>query len=124
MLMPIYEFRCLACKRRTSIFVRSVSSPVRAKCEHCGSARLARMISKVAVHRGGIDFDDPSSFDDIDEDDPKAMARMMRQMGEESGEALGPEFEDMIGRIEAGEDPDAVMTDGGMGDDFAGDDDI
>lgn len=122
--MPIYEFRCLACKRRTSIFVRSVSSPVRAKCEHCGGARLARMISKVAVHRGGIDFDDPSSLDDLDEDDPKAMARMMRQMGEESGEELGPEFEDMIGRIEAGEDPDAVMTDGGMGDDFAGGDDF
>ena len=35
--MPIYEFRCNACRRRTSVFVRSVNSPVTGACEHCGS---------------------------------------------------------------------------------------
>jgi hypothetical protein len=32
-------------------------------------------------------------------------------MGEESGEDMGPEFEEMVGRIEAGEDPESVMGD-------------
>lgn len=125
--MPIYEYRCLACSRRTSVFVRSVSSPVRAACEHCGGKKLTRMMSKFAVRRGsggGFDLDDPGSFDNIDENDPKAMARMMRQMGEEAGEEMGPEFEEMVGRIEAGEDPESVMGESeGMGGGGFGDDD-
>jgi putative FmdB family regulatory protein len=123
--MPIYEFRCTACRRRSSVFVRTVSSPVRAKCDHCGSARMTRLVSKFAVHRagGGIDLDDPSSLEDIDENDPKAMARWARQMKEEMGEDLGSEFDDMVDRIEAGEDPEEAMA--GAGDDdgaFDGDD--
>ena len=116
--MPIYEFRCADCRKRTSVFVRSVSSPVTAACEHCGSKKLTRLMSKFAVHGGKMSLDDPSSFD-IDESDPRAMARWARQMQEESGEELGPEFGDMMSRIESGEDPDEVMGEGGM--DGAGD---
>ncbi len=118
--MPIYEYRCAACKRRTSVFVRSVSSPVRAKCEHCGSAKLTRLLSRFAIQRGPGDFGDPG---DIDENDPQAVARWARQMKDEMGEDLGPEFDDMVGRIEAGEDPEAVMGGEGFGDE-GGDDDF
>jgi len=123
--MPIYEYRCEACNKRTSIFVRSISSPVRAACEHCGSKKLTRLISRVAVHRGSSSLDDESAFDDIDENDPRQMARLMRQMGEEAGEEMGPEFDEMVSRLEAGEDPESVMSgmdEGGIGDD--GDDDF
>jgi putative FmdB family regulatory protein len=120
--MPIYEYRCLACKRRTSVFVRSVSSQARAKCEHCGSARLSRMMSKFAVHGGRIDFDDPSSADGLDENDPQAVARWARRMSDAAGEDLGPEFDDMVTRMEAGEDPEAVMGD--ADEDLGGDDDF
>lgn len=120
--MPIYEYRCLACKRRTSVFVRGVSSQARAKCEHCGSARLSRMMSKFAVHGGTIDLDNPSSMDGLDENDPKSVARWARRMSDEMGEDLGPEFDDMAARIEAGEDPESVMADAdedaGADDDF------
>ena len=120
--MPIYEYRCLACKRRSSTFVRTVSSPVRAECEHCGSAKMTRLMSKFAVQRATVNLDDPSAMDDLDENDPQAVARWARQMRDEAGEDLGPEFDDMITRIEAGEDPDDVMSgaggdDGGLGDD-------
>jgi|CXWL01.1.fsa_nt_gi putative FmdB family regulatory protein len=127
--MPIYEFGCLACRKRTSVFVRSVSSPVAAVCEHCGGTNLRRLMSKFAVHRAAINFDDESSLGSIDESDPRQMARIMRQMGEESGEGLEPEMETMISRLEAGEDPEAVMADseggmGGMGGDDFGDDEF
>ncbi|MDP9238548.1 MAG: zinc ribbon domain-containing protein [Chloroflexota bacterium] len=120
--MPIYEYRCASCNRRSSIFVRSTSSAVKPKCEHCGSAKVARLMSKFAVHGkgGGFDLDDPTSMDGIDENDPKAVARWARQMKDEMGEDLGPEFDDMVGRIEAGEDPESVMgreDDGGFDDD-------
>jgi len=116
--MPIYEYRCLACKRRTSVFVRSVSSPVNAACEHCGSKRLSRMMSRFAVHGsgGGFDLDDPSSLEGIDESDPRAMARWARQMREETGEDLGPELDEMVERMERGEMPDDLGDEDGFGD--------
>ncbi len=121
--MPIYEYRCLACRKRTSVFVRSVSSPVKGACEHCGSTKLSRMMSKFAVHRAAVNFDNESSFADIDENDPRQMARLMRQMSEEAGEDLDPETGDMITRLEAGEDPESIMADaeGGGADDFGDD---
>ena len=119
--MPIYEYRCLACKKRTSVFVRNVSTPVKgAACEHCGAKKLERVFSRVVVRRGGVNLDDESSFDNIDENDPRQMARLMRQMGEEAGEPMDAETEEMISRLESGEDPEAVMADAdgsGMGSD-------
>lgn len=51
---------------------------------------------------------DPGSWDGVDESDPKSMARMMRKMSSEMGEDLGPEFDEALGRLEAGEDPEAI----------------
>jgi hypothetical protein len=97
-----------------------MSAKIDAACEHCGARKLTRLVSRVAVHRGGsIDFDDPSSMDAIDENDPRAMARLARRMRDEMGEDMGPEFDEMVSRMEAGEMPDDM--DGGG--DFGGDDD-
>jgi len=51
---------------------------------------------------------DPSSLAGLDENDPKSMARWMRKMSNEMGEDLGPEFSEVVGRLEAGEDPEAI----------------
>jgi len=116
--MPIYEYRCAACRRRTSVFVRSASSPVSAACEHCGGRRLTRLMSRFAVRRKrSADLDDPSSIDGIDENDPRSVARWARRMGDEMGEDMGPEFDEMVSRMEAGESPDDVMGEDGLGDD-------
>jgi hypothetical protein len=32
----------------------------------------------------------------------------MRQMSSEVGEDLGPEFDEVVGRLEAGEDPESI----------------
>ncbi len=72
-------------------------------------------MSKFAVHRGAggadDDLDDLGGMDNVDENDPKSVARWARRMREESGEDLGPEFDQMIDRIESGEDPESVMAD-------------
>ena len=36
------------------------------------------------------------------------MARMMKKLGSEMGEDLGPEFNEVVERVEAGEDPESV----------------
>ncbi len=80
--MPIYEFTCQACQAPLSVFVRSVSSEVNAKCEKCGSTDLKRAISSFAVNGlGGSD----SGFDAGDPD----MAAMMEQMGGMGGGGMG-----------------------------------
>jgi hypothetical protein len=44
----------------------------------------------------------------VDENDPRSLARFMRKMADETGEDLGPEFEEVVGRLEAGEDPESI----------------
>jgi hypothetical protein len=70
---------------------------------------------------------DPSNFGDLDENDPKSMAKFMKKMGSEMGEDLGPEFGEVVDRLEAGEDPEAIeqsMPDLGGGDAGGMDDDL
>ena len=43
-------------------------------------------------------------------DDPKAMGRMMRKMGKEMGEELPPEFNEVVGRLEAGQSPEEIES--------------
>ena len=106
--MPIYEYRCQGCGKRTSIFVRSMATAVRAKCEHCGGSKLSRLISHVTVARarGGEDGFDESMLAGVDENDPRSMARFARRMRDEMGEDMGPDFDEAIAQMEDGQMPD------------------
>jgi putative FmdB family regulatory protein len=118
--MPIYEYRCGNCKRRVSIFFRSFSAIGEPHCPNCDSTNLFRLVSKVAAlksEESRLDsLSDPSSFGDVDENDPKSVARFMRKMGGEMGEEMGPEFDEMVDRLESGESPEEIeKTMPGMG---------
>lgn len=112
--MPIYEYYCNDCKRRVSLLWQSFADVEKraAVCPRCHGQNLRRLISRVAVLRSEEsrvdDLSDPSSMGDMDENDPKSMARWMRKMANETGEDLGPEFNEVVGRLEAGEDPDTI----------------
>ncbi len=132
--MPIYEYRCADCRRRVSVFFRSLGAVTDPACPNCGGANLTRLMSRVAVRRGtgrdggddefGADGDDGFGgvLDGMDEDDPRAMAGAMRRMSEEMGEPLEPEMEEALGRLERGEDPESVMAGLEETADAAGDD--
>ena len=124
--MPTYEYRCLDCKKRIAIYQSYQEygeTPV--SCTHCGSANLRRLIGRVRFARSEDsrleNLSDPSAWGDFDEEDPRAMARMMRKMSDEMGEEMPPEFDEVVDRLEAGEDPESIeksMPDLGGGDDF------
>ena len=132
--MPVYEYRCHDCKRRVSIFWRTFSDvdTESITCPRCGGTNLTRLISRVRMVRSEEsrldDLSDPSGLPDLDENDPKSLGRWMRKMSAETGEDLGPEFNEVVGRLEAGEDPESIeksMPDligegGGGGRDFGG----
>jgi putative FmdB family regulatory protein len=113
--MPIYEYRCADCKKKVSVFFRSFSAVDQelARCPICHGTRLTRLVSKVRVIRGASSassedgFDD-SALDDLNENDPRSLGRMMRRMADETGEDMGPEFGEVVGRLEKGEDPESI----------------
>ena len=49
--MPIYEYRCLECGKRSSVLTRSVGQEVEAQCSHCASSNMQRLISSFAHHK-------------------------------------------------------------------------
>lgn len=115
--MPVYEYRCLTCRRKVSVLVRSVSAPVQAVCDRCGGRDLVRLVSTFAVGRSARGGDDESAMDDalagVDESDPRGLARAVRRIGEETGEDMGSEFNEAVDRLEAGEDPEAPLSSAG-----------
>ena len=53
--------------------------------------------------------DDFSGMDGI-ENDPKALAKMMRKLGGEMGQDMPSEFNDVASRLEAGQSPEEITS--------------
>lgn len=109
--MPIYEYECSSCGKRTSVLTLRVSERVEARCRHCGAAGLKRLMSRFAMPRSEEarmeSMADPSNFSDLNENDPRSVARMMRRMGKEMGDEFGGEdFDEAIEELDRGGDPD------------------
>src|SRR2546428_10794181 len=62
--MPIYEYRCDACGKRSSALLPSFSSPDPV-CPHCGKPALKRLVSTFATARSGEDAGDDFGGDDL-----------------------------------------------------------
>ena len=119
--MPIYEYLCLDCRKRVSLFFRTVSAAQEAApvCPICGGTRLHRLVSRVAmVHsdeaRMERMLEDPALLAGLESEDPRALAKFMRTMQNELGEDIDdPELGEMIDRLEAGESPEAIEASSG-----------
>lgn len=109
--MPLYEYRCNSCRRRVTL-LRSFSDTSTPHCPECDSEDLTRLISRVAVLKSEESrlesLADPTSLAGLDENDPQSIARWMRKMSQEMGEDMGPEFDEMVDRLEAGESPEEI----------------
>ena len=49
--MPIYEYRCDGCNRKSDLLWRSYSPPDAIECKSCGGDETHRVISSVALHK-------------------------------------------------------------------------
>jgi len=95
--MPIYEFRCRACRKKTTALVLSREKTGEVRCQHCGGADLEKLWSRFAAPKSEDarmeSLADDASLAGLDENDPASMTRFMRKMGEATGEDLGEDFE-------------------------------
>ncbi len=98
--MPIYEYQCLDCGLKSSFLVIRLSKPFEPTCKHCKGTSLLKLISRVNVIKSEESrfesLADPSKFGDLDEKDPRSMARFMKRMGKELGEDVGDDFDQMV----------------------------
>lgn len=113
--MPIYEYRCLDCKKRFSVFLTYAEYGGKlVACTYCGSQNIQRKIGRVRIARGDgaslENLSDPSSLEGL-EDDPRALGKMMRQLSKETGEDLPTEFNEVVDRLESGQSPEDIERD-------------
>jgi len=111
--MPTYDFICNNCNQRFDMFLTYAEYGKRTvTCVHCKSKNVRRRMTKVRIAKSEETrmesmADDFSGFEGL-EDDPKAMGRMMRKMGKEMGEDLPPEFDEVVDRLESGQNPEDI----------------
>ncbi len=124
--MPIYEFFCPDCNTLYSFFSARPAPGRQPDCPRCSRPQLERRPSSFAMlkHRGDDEPDPLDALDDsklegametlmremgsADEEDPRAMGRMMRRFGELTGLEMGSRMEELVRRMESGEDPDSL----------------
>ncbi len=132
--MPRYGYHCQNCGKKFRKFQSYADyGKVQIACPYCQSVDLKRLIDRIRFQRSEDSrmedlestFSNPDALEGL-EDDPKSMGRLMRKMSAEMGEELGPEFDEVVNRLEKGQSPEeieAAMPDlaegmgGGMGGD-------
>ncbi len=123
--MPNYEYRCEDCHRRFEVFFSYADYGKEAVlCPRCGSANVHRKIGRIRVAHSDEsrleNMANPANLAGLDEN-PEALGRMMRQMSSQLGEDMGPEFDEVVGRLEAGQTPDKIEEElPGLGADESG----
>jgi putative FmdB family regulatory protein len=104
--MPIYEFECRGCRRKTTALVLVRDRVGEVRCKHCGSADLERLWSRFASPKSEDarleSLADPSALSGLDENDPRSVAKFMKRMGAEMGEDMGEDIEQAIEEEMAG----------------------
>ena len=98
--MPIYEYRCEDCGKISEFLLMRTDEVFIPQCKRCKSKKMSRVLSKVRVIRSEESrmesLADPSKWGDLDEKDPRSMAKMMRRLGKEFGEELGEDADRMV----------------------------
>jgi hypothetical protein len=126
--MPIFEFYCPDNNRIYQFYARNLAQGRTVPpCPDHPKFRMQKALSAFAVGgrakeggegAAGAPPDRPGDarleaamgamereFSSVDENDPKAMGRMMRRMAEMTGEKMGGDMEEVMRKLEEGADP-------------------
>lgn len=111
--MPIYEFLCQNCRRKSSFLVRSVSQSFTPSCPNCGSQSLQRAVSSFAYHKTMQTIHEESGepATALNSDyykDPRNIGRWTEKKFQDMGMGMPSHLQDMISSAREGELPDAM----------------
>ncbi len=110
--MPAYTYRCTHCQRHFTVRLSYAEyDTATVTCPHCGSPAVRRVPSRVRVLRSDAErlaaLADPNRLAAL-EDDPRTLGKMMREMEASLGENMGPEFDEVVERLEKGQSPTEI----------------
>jgi hypothetical protein len=135
--MPIYEFFCPQNRRIYSFFARSLRYAGKLpQCPDNPRWKMEKMLSGFAITgRAKEKADDAGGDEEMDDakmeaamdamerefggvaesenPDPRALAAMMRRMGELTGQKMPAQMNEVIARLEKGEDPEKLESEYG-----------
>lgn len=128
--MPIYEYYCPDNHTVYQFYAKTLAQGRTVPpCPDNPKYRMQKIVSSFAVTSGRASEDtgadagvDPAEdarmeaamdamereFSGVDENDPRAMARMMRRMAELTGEKIDGEMEEVVRKLEEGADPESL----------------
>jgi putative FmdB family regulatory protein len=129
--MPIYEFYCEDCNTIFNFFSKSINTRKKPKCPKCKVRKLTRQMSAFAFtgkakedsEVDDLPFDEgkmekamhmlAGEAENINEDDPRQAANLMRKLTDMTGLELGSGMQEALQRMEGGEDPDQIEAEMG-----------
>lgn len=111
--MPIYEFRCQSCQRRSSFLVRRADDPINPACPGCGSTDLVRLMSSFAYHKSEKarmeEAGEPGASPGLDYyKDPRNIGRWTEKRFQEMGMELPDKVQRMIDEAREGQLPESL----------------
>jgi len=142
--MPIYEYYCPGNNTIYQFFAKTLAQGRTVpRCPDDPALPMVKMMSPFAVAKKSKGDGEPvsppaagagaedarmeaamsameSEFSQVDENDPRAMGRMMRRMAEMTGEKIDGDMEEVVRKLEEGADPDSLEEQFGAGDEGAG----
>jgi putative FmdB family regulatory protein len=129
--MPIYEFYCKNCNTIFNFFSKTINTTRTPQCPKCVIHPLSRQMSAFAFtgkarEDTGMDnlpFDEgkmeqamqmlAGEAENINEDDPRQAADLMRKLTDMTGIELGSGMQEALRRMEGGEDPEQIESEMG-----------
>ena len=115
--MPLYEYRCDSCGRKVTLYQRGFDGQPASPCSACGATDLRRLFSTFAVRKTDMDvyediLGDSRLVNRMMANDPSALAEWNKKMSRD--DTVAPEYEDMLGKMEAGEWPSEAGNGGAI----------
>jgi len=108
--MPIYEFICQNCQRKSSFLVRDISTTFTPECSFCGSANLSRAVSSFAYRKSLKTIWEQSGEPTMHPGEdyykrPENIGRWVEQKFKETGQEIPPQLQEEIQAAREGELP-------------------
>ncbi|MDI6828089.1 MAG: zinc ribbon domain-containing protein [Armatimonadota bacterium] len=104
--MPIFDYRCIDCRKRFSLLIGVVARGPQLRCPHCGSVKIKKLVSRFSALCSEDDIIDdlanPSKFGNLE--NPREMRSWVKRMSRELGEDFGEEFDEALEEAESSTD--------------------
>ena len=105
--MPIYEYVCKACGKRSSLLFRSFASvEAKPRCPHCHSLRLSRQLSRPGLVRVSPGASEAGQLRAVD---PRKAVESLSAQYDKAGIDPGSGFEEVAQRAAAGDSPETLQ---------------